>query len=168
MPDNSNCGEEDRKCPQKFQSHLKICDFPWTAGVCVYGFPSLPQPHVPQQTCQNDFQARVAKNFQSHLNICDYLEEVWQPTVTLYWNIWNSRKIILMSPKKEKLYYSKLWRKKRRGEKYPFLTTSVYLSQALKEVALHFKTFLPFSSTTTNSQRIIHMEQKKVSEWPTL
>ena len=116
MPDNSNCGEEDRKCPQKFQSHLKICDFPWTAGVCVYGFPSLPQPHVPQQTCQNDFQARVAKNFQSHLNICDYLEEVWQPTVTLYWNIWNSRKIILMSPKKEKLYYSKLWRKKERGK----------------------------------------------------
>ena len=118
MPDNSNCGEEDRKCPQKFQSHLKICD---------------------------------------------YLEEVWQPTVTLYWNIWNSRKIILMSPKKEKLYYSKLWRKKRRGEKYPFLTTSVYPVSSLPEVALHFKTFLPFSSTT-NSQRIIHMEQKKVSE----
>jgi len=36
--------------------------------------------------------------------------------VTLYWNIWNSRKIILMSPKKEKLYYSKLWRKKERGK----------------------------------------------------
>ena len=41
---------------------------------------------------------------------------MWQPTVTLYWNIWNSRKIILMSPKKEKLYYSKLWRKKERGK----------------------------------------------------
>ena len=88
--------------------------------VCVYGFPSLPQPHVPQQTCQNDFQARVAKNFQSHLNIYDYLEEVWQPTVTLYWNIWNSRKIILMSPKKEKLYYSKLWRKKKKRGKISF------------------------------------------------
>ena len=121
MPDNSNCGEEDRKCPQKFQSHLKICH---------------------------------------------YLDEVWQPTVTLYWNIWNSRKIILMSPKKEKLYYSKLWRKKKRGEKYPFLTTSVYLSQAYQKYHYTSKHFYLFSSTT-NSQRIIHAEQKKVSEWPT-
>ena len=54
--------------------------------------------------------------------------------------------------------------KKERG-KISFSNHKCVSVSSLPEVALHFKTFLPFSSTT-NSQRIIHMEQKK-GEWMT-